>query len=661
MGNGDKKTKKGKLHNKSYGVSRPRPNKRRKNMNTLQKIYNDLDNSNFDCNSISDIQALLKEACHDITQEDASILDLEWQIFNINKSFQTKNDIEKGTVNGLSWKLAGKQTLEDGSEIPCYWPDVSKLKKEDYEYCEKRYNECKNLYAKTEYGLMVYFGQQTDFSKRIDFKNQLCNELFTLAKEYFQKHSTDGGCNYYSIYFDIALKLAFAIAENAKLTNTIDCFVKYIFDTQQDLEISKETIKIIMDLTYLMSDNFRVLNNKIEFNKVVGKLVEVVKYLEETDLFGAEHAINKVLKIQQQLGLPQECSLRNKAEIYEKLMKDGEENRQNNLVALKFAEDALRIYKSLNDQSKIDELNEKYKDLRGKIQLSKHYFEFPKEHTQKITEQINTTVLNANENEIIYHFIITPWYSKIADIQQTSEKLSTVAVLSSMLPTAILDKFGNTVETFRTEEEIKKHNFWQSYTFNNQVGTQTMHQFYIEAYKAGKLSYNSVIDYLETTWLSEPIVRNYHSSIVEIKPIDTIKPSLSRIFSELDLCFQDENYKFDYVTVTDSLTLKIEQILRNFCEKLGIPTFKLRKDNIVMEKLLDEILSDIKHSSENSTGFDEEDRMFIKYVMCEKGGLNLRNKVAHGLMDLNEYVFSNILLLFCIVMKLSKYIFTPID
>jgi len=668
MGKGDKKTRKGKIHNKSYGISRPHPKtkeqfKKKIGMNTFQEYYEFINNSVFDCNSKAEIENELKNLCNSFLQkgeqDNAVLSEFERQILYINKSFEYKNDIAKGTINGLSYMFAGTQTLEDGSEIPIYSPDVTKLTKADFEYCEQRYKDCQNLYMKTEYGLMAYFGQQTNYSKRNDFKQQLCNELFRLSKEYLDKAEKYRDKKHYEMDFYQTLKLAWGIAESTKLATEIDNFVSFIFDTQQKSELTKEGTKIIFDLSCLMSDKYSVFKDKIDFNKVIEKMIEAVRELEKTDLFGAEYAINKVIKIQQQMALSQENSLRQKAEIYEKLMKDGEERRNNALVAVKFAEDALRIYKSLKDQSKIEELNEKYNELRGKIQLTEHFFEFPKEYTERITGQINSTVSQANEQEIIYYFIITPWYAKIADIKNQTIENSKVAVLSSIVPVSIMDKFGNTIETFKTEEEIKKHNFWNTYGFNQQVGTQTMHQFFIEAYKAGKLNYESVIDYLETTWLNEPIARNYHSTTVEIKPLDTLKSCLKRLFSELDLCFQNSDYEYDYVTVTDSLTLKVEQLLRNFCEKLRIPTFKLRvkgSDKLIMEKLLDDILDDLK--PEKLTGFDEEDRIFIKYVMTEKAGLNLRNQVAHGLMDINEYSFDKISLLFCIVLKLSKYKFT---
>ena len=169
---------------------------------------------------------------------------------------------------------------------------------------------------------------------------------------------------------------------------------------------------------------------------------------------------------------------------------------------------------------------------------------------------------------------------------------------------------------------------------------------------------------MESTWFNEVIVRSYHGQSVDVKPIDILKPGLKRIFEELDRFFADNSYQCDFVTVIDSLTLKIEGLLRYFCEKIGVATFKTRQkgsDKLVMEKLLDDLLADIAHEPplkpEQKTNFDEEDRILIKYVLAEKAGLNLRNAVAHSLMDIFEYSFEHIVILFCIIMKLSKYKF----
>ncbi len=637
-------------------------------MDTLQEFYDRIDSSDFNYKADLNLNRTLQELyvkLHSSSDEDeANICELERQIFSINKSFNYTTDEEKGTVNGLSYVFAGTQTFEDGTTQPIYWPDVTKLVKTDFEYCEKRYNECKNLNAKIEYGLMVYFGQQTDYSKRNDFKKQLCNELFTLAKEYYQKTISGGERNHYVLDFNRILEMAFIVAEKAKLSDEINEIVEYVFNIHQNWDVSADgTLRILLDLSCLMSDHFKTFKDKVDFNKVIEKNNEGAHELEKTYLWGAIYAVDKNILIEQQMKLPQESSIRYKAEIYEKMMM-AEENKNNSLVSVKYAETALRLYQSLKDQTKTDELNAKYAELRGKIQLSAHKHEMPLEYTQSITERIQKTITDSDDRGILAHFIFTPWYDNMEEIQKSADAISKQSFLSTFAATSIIDKFGNTIDTFNTEDEIKEQNFWQAYSFNFQLGTQTMHQFFIEAYKAGKINYQSTIEYLETTWLNEPISRNYHSIPVEIRPIDTLKPGLNRLFKELELAFADSTYSFDNVTITDSLTLKVESILRNFCEKLGIPTFKTRQkgsDKLVMEKLIDDLLVDLKNSTENPTNFDENDRIFIKYILTEKSGLNLRNIVAHGLMDIEDYSFANILLVFCIIIKLSKYKFTPIN
>lgn len=636
-------------------------------MDTLQEFYDKIDSCDFNYKTDLNLNKTLQELYGKLNSEgkeiEANLCELERQIFSINKSFNYIKDDDKGTVNGLSYMFAGTHTFKDGTTQPVYWPDVRKLIKKDYEYCEKRYKDCKNLHAKIEYGLMVYFGQQTDYSKRNDFKKQLYNELLTLAKEYYSKTIGGGEKNHYVLDFNRILEMAFIIAENAKLSDEIDEIVEFVFNTHQNWNVSADgTLRILLDLSCLMSDHFKTFKDKIDFNKIIEKNIEGAKELEKTYLWGAIYAIDKNIIIEQQLNLSQDSSLRHKAEIYEKMV-SAEEDKNNNLVSVRFAENALRIYQSLKDQTKIDKLSAKYAELRGKIELTAHKQEMPIEYTKNISENIQKTVTDSDERGILAHFIFTPWYSSIEEIQKSADTISKQSFLSALAATSILDKFGNTIDTFNTEEEIKEHNFWQAFGFNFQLGTQTMHQFFIEAYKAGKLNYQSTIEYLESTWFNEPISRNYHSTRVKIKPIDTLKPGLKRLFDELNLFFADNTHSFDNVTITDSLTLKIESILRNICELINIPTFKTRQkgsDKLVMEKLIDDLLVDLKNSTENPTNFDENDRIFIKYVMTEKSGLNLRNIVAHGLMDIEDYSFANVLLLFCIILKLSKYRFTPI-
>jgi Domain of unknown function (DUF4209) len=636
-------------------------------MNALEKYLKKIDESSYDCKDVHIVNKELQQVCTQLYDEGkpdiVAIADLDRQVFSVQKSFDKKPDNEKGVINGLSWQISGTQTLEDGSQIPLYWPDVTKYNQQDFEYFEKRYNECENLFAKTEYGLMVYFGEKTVTSRQNDFKRQLCNELFQLSKEYHGKADKGGEKNHYVLHFFHSLRMAFGIAEKSKLEPELTNLVQYIFKIHQEWDITKDgTLRILLDLSGVFSDYFGLSNKLIDFQKILDKNIEGAKELEKTYVWGAMYAVDRNIAIEQKRNKPVSDLLNYKAKLYEKLATDAES--KSNLACVSFAENALRIYQQLKLSEEISRIEKYYAELRGKFRLSEIRQELPKEHIDSMNERIAHTIADNDENGILYHFITSPWYDTIQNIKDRSIELSKQTVLLSILPTSIMDKFGNTVDVFYTDEEKEKYNFWNSYTFNFQIGTQTMHRFFIEAYKAKKLNYDSVMSFLEGTWFNDIIVRKYHGQTVEVKPIDTLKPGLKRIFEELDKFFADNDYPCDFVTVTDSLTLKIEGLLRYFCEKIGIATFKTRQkgsDKLVMEKLLDDLLADIAHEPplkpEQKTNFDEEVRILIKYVLAEKAGLNLRNVVAHGLMDIFEYSFEHVVVLFCIIIKLSKYKF----
>ncbi len=636
-------------------------------MNALEKYLLKIDESSYDCKDVHTINSEFQQVCTQLIEEGkqdvAAIADLNRQVFSVQKSFEKKPDNENGIINGLSWQMSGTQTLEDGSQIPLYWPDVTKYTQQDFEYFEKRYYECKNLYAKTEYGLMVYFGEKTSTSKHYKFKRQLFNELFELSEYYLAKADKGGEKNHYVLYFSHTLRLAFGIAEKSNLEPELTNLIQNIFKIHQDWDITKNgTLRILLDLSGLLSDYFGLSNKLIDFQKVVDKNFLGAKELEKNYVWGAMYAIDRNISIEQKRNIPVVDLLNYKAKLYEKLATDAE--AKSNLACVGFAENALRLYQQIKREDDITRLEKYYAELRGKFRLSEIRQELPKEHVEDINERILKAVADNDERGIIHHFILSPWYDKIQNIKDRSIESSKQTVLLSMFPSSIMDKFGNTVDVFHTEEEKEKFNFWNSYTFNFQIGTQTMHSFFLEAYKAKKLNYDFVISYLESTWFNEVIVRSYHGQSVDVKPIDILKPGLKRIFEELDRFFADNSYQCDFVTVIDSLTLKIEGLLRYFCEKIGVATFKTRQkgsDKLVMEKLLDDLLADIAHEPplkpEQKTNFDEEDRILIKYVLAEKAGLNLRNAVAHSLMDIFEYSFEHIVILFCIIMKLSKYKF----
>ena len=55
--------------------------------------------------------------------------------------------------------------------------------------------------------------------------------------------------------------------------------------------------------------------------------------------------------------------------------------------------------------------------------------------------------------------------------------------------------------------------------------------------------------------------------------------------------------------------------------------------------------------------FDEDDLIFLKFLLVEKSGYNLRHRVAHSLMIFQEYQMSYMFLLILALLKFGKYDF----
>lgn len=76
-----------------------------------------------------------------------------------------------------------------------------------------------------------------------------------------------------------------------------------------------------------------------------------------------------------------------------------------------------------------------------------------------------------------------------------------------------------------------------------------------------------------------------------------------------------------------------------------------------MEKLFDDIIADLKGTLERPSSFVKDHLTMLKYVMSEKIGWNLRNEVAHSLLQIEDYSLDKVVVLFCLILKLSKYVF----
>jgi hypothetical protein len=101
----------------------------------------------------------------------------------------------------------------------------------------------------------------------------------------------------------------------------------------------------------------------------------------------------------------------------------------------------------------------------------------------------------------------------------------------------------------------------------------------------------------------------------------------------------------------DSLTLKFEGVLRDFCGLINVSTTITGKGNVLREKYIEDMLAD----KEVKKYFDEEDLLFFNYLFISKEGINLRNNIAHSYYKPHDYSLHKMHLLICAFLRIGKY------
>lgn len=296
---------------------------------------------------------------------------------------------------------------------------------------------------------------------------------------------------------------------------------------------------------------------------------------------------------------------------------------------------------------------------------------------------------NKNPIEVIQTLSLSP---PILNYKLIEEESSNYSFQEELL-------FLSQWETF-TEEEQQQFPFWQIYDLLFHTSNGYLIPYFYNVYKEGKINYETTINFLKNSWLDEPLAFHHHKGRI-LRPIDILIPPIRLFFSELKvsgelrrdyshhskhymsnlLNWLDkiidkidknlENYLLKSITdkdrndsheilsivLTETLILKVETLLRYLCERVDFAIFGSCERRLIAEKNFDDILAYLKNCPEVQTNFDENDRLFIKFILSEeaKTGNNLRNKINHGLMYFGEYGSFDAITIFVIILRLCKY------
>jgi Domain of unknown function (DUF4209) len=614
------------------------------NSKTLGNFYTDLENIDWlKYNSYDNpIQEICKKYLEILVEQS------ENELFNL---IQMELDISNFVLTNNELKPMRTSTDKDGNFTE--YPSLRNVTEQQFEYIKKRVEATNNDYLKHRYSHILWLSPQ----KHLRYAKETISAYINLVKINFQKLEEEDieglGIIIYRQLINIVL-----IAQSSNCTR-------------------KEEIKtLIIDITGKIKPESQ---NKYLFSLLIKLIIENNKLFKSSDLIQFKDKIWNLLDQETSqhskidvahLGLSfsiktngqQVPWLRVIAECYEKLSYEREDDT--NLAAVNFASHSVDYYKKIKDKSKIKDLTKRYKYLKENMTLDGISQQIDITEIYKEFQRVSEKVLEGTSDDIFLYLMyskdVIPSYDELYQ-QALKQKINNP--ITFQIGKSIIDNLGHTAEYFNDEDEIIRYLMLED--MNRFIEHQILfiQMILFEGIKTNKLNIKTFIEFLKrNSWLGQNIKRTYtQGQVEEYSLLSLIIPAINDYFSQIDYYFINNNNIPNFILSIDSLSLKIEGIFRNICEISNGTTFFFVKDkknrNIVREKDINLLF----HEEEITKLFSKDDLFFLRFILVEKAGLNIRNKVAHSLFKYtNNYNLHLIHLLIIAILIIAKNEYAPL-
>lgn len=528
-------------------------------------------------------------------------------------------------------ELKGLLTYKNGDEI-IDAPNLNQFTEADFEYIESRMKSTDNDLLRFRYATILCSNSPHQNKAKIIIDsswNMICN----LEQEILQNKKMDG---FFLTTIINSYRFSFKFNyEKDRIKNKIIDLVNCTDFWNEDLYLIPCGL-----INHILTEkrNFKEVNN---LNEICWNIYNNIKSM---------HSLN-VIKV---LELGEKCDLKDKkynwrleiAKIYEKDMDESEDARIKAYHCL----NASYNYKKAGKISESEELLGKYNEFPQDFEYMGfcEQIENGPELIEKMIEYADEFV-EKNDSKYILMYLMND--SRLTEYHESS--LSFVKLskkdfpLLHIFPIALEDENGFTIKKIEPGDESDNHATMQYY---NWLIKFAYLPFIIEiinfSYISGKLSPKIILEYLrDETWLGHQEIHGVGKNEL----FSMIVPIINNYFHEWESLYLYELPYPNFSLFIDSLILKIEGILK-ILYGIDNEIKETTEEGAIQDKSLNKILED-----EHFNLISEDDLFFLRYLLIDKSGLNLRNKVAHSLMKKEEYNIGNANLLLLALLKLCSF------
>lgn len=542
-------------------------------------------------------------------------------------------------------------TNNKGEEVE--YPSFERFDDKTYQYLIKRLNSTKNALLKARYANIIWCSPK----KHQKYAKIAVDSYLELVKIYEKKDK-------------ILPKEHFGSDVLQAIQNAY--YLAYQINYKKD-EIKQEIRRLVLkfnpksDYSFALRFNLitLMLNGKKRFNNDDFKDFEKICWQFSNDLIRKRdfHQAIQIFElgeiVEQKLKNITYCWRKKIAECYEDLMKQAEKN--NDLASENFCRNAIDSYRKTKDFKKVKELERKYSELKSKLKYQVIRTPIDLTKTIKKCKKIAKNIVQNSSEEIIsilmHHKDILPKYKEIEKIaEEQMERFITLA----LIPTVIMDQSGHPAQHFDEDDEKKYYAMLQQYKMElEKEKIHLIREIFFSSIQKEKLSSKILLKFLKTnSWFGKTIEKKLSSNnIIKYNWLYLIAPAIHDYFYQMQYYLQKAIEYPNLILSIDSLILKMEGLFRDFCTFNNIATFRFTVDNKGRPIVREKAIYDLLYENQIKEKFDEDELLFFKFLLVEKAGYNLRNKVAHSLMIFQEYNIDLMHLLILGLLKIGKYNF----
>ncbi|HDA1006805.1 DUF4209 domain-containing protein [Staphylococcus coagulans] len=551
-------------------------------------------------------------------KNEAKLAQYEIEIFSLceKNPILSKNKSEKRFVATISF--------DDGRE----WPDIQKFTNDQIKYYEQRLNETNNLFLKVRYSDFLFEHGNKKITKT---KYEISKCLLSCLVEILTYYSDD--FNYTSVLARL-VEVSLLMGDREKLEKAIELIYLKMdeFDYNNEYSYVYELSKLIREI--LKSKHKKIILEN-HLNKIIIVLEKTIKNNFEDKNYYLHRVFCEELSQYRKFDL---ISSERRSELKKEIGKSYEleaeyqqgRNNKSLLVKANFLEKAMEKYMEIGEREKSNKMKilvkwtyEEYENS-NEMNLIRIPIEFPKEEIDKIIEGFISSDVQISLDKIAYSNDLIP---KITVIEDLVDKLSKEFPLQGLISKGLLNDGKKVVET-TTEEDNKTINFNSNY----------MHHLNINVELLLKAIFDKLISEFEIS--TEDFMQKFNKwELLDNKNVPFIEHGISRFLEK------------DYLSALHILVPQFESTVRRMFSKAGYSTTSIRKGNTQQEVTFNEFLlrDDVKSTLGNDV------HKLIQIVMVEQSGLNLRNEIAHGLIELSNINYTKCILVIYLFLILTRY------